>query len=100
MIICPLGNNILIERSEPEVVTKGGILIPDASKEKLNRGTAIRVGKGKKLDDGTYSELEVQQGDTVLFSDYAGNEVKYNEETFIIISESDILAIIKEESEE
>ncbi len=91
----PLGDRVILKVVEKEEVTKGGILLPDtASKEKPQEGKVIEVGSGKVLDNGQKVALEVQKGDKVIFSKYAGSEVKVDGEEYLILSERDILAII------
>ena len=95
MKIKPLADKVVIKRLEAENTTKGGIVLPDAAKEKPRRGKIISVGDGKLLDDGKRSALQVKCGDTVLFSSYGGTEIKVDDEDLLIMEESDILAIIK-----
>ena len=73
--IRPLGDKVLVERVEAETKTAGGIVLPDAAKEKPKRGKIIAVGEGRLLDDGKRSEFQVKKGDEVLFSSYAGTEL-------------------------
>lgn len=91
--IKPLGNRVLIKRSKAPT-TKGGILLPDSAQEKPKEGTVIAVGPGKVDEQGNREPMNVQIGDLVLFSNYAGTEVKGEEET-IILSEDDILGVLK-----
>jgi chaperonin GroES len=92
--IRPLGDKVLVKRLEAEEMTAGGIVLPDTAKEKPKRGTVQAVGEGKLLDSGERSKLQVSKGDEVIFSSYAGTEVKINGEELLIIDESDILAIV------
>ena len=94
MKIRPLADKVLVERLEAETTTSGGIVLPDSAKEKPQRGKIVNVGTGKPLDDGTYQELQVKKGDTVLFTSYAGTEIKAGGKEYMIMEESDILAII------
>ncbi|MHC4442806.1 MAG: co-chaperone GroES [Planctomycetota bacterium] len=94
MKIRPLGDKVLVKRLEAEEMTAGGIVLPDTAKEKPKRGTVQAVGEGKLLDSGERSKLQVSKGDEVIFSSYAGTEVKINGEELLIIDESDILAIV------
>ena len=94
MKIRPLADKVLVKRTEAETTTKGGIVLPDSAKEKPRRGTIISVGDGKLLEDGSRSDFQVKVGDTVLFSSYGGTEIKLDGEEFIIMEESDILAVI------
>jgi len=94
MKVKPLGEKILVKRLEAEEKTAGGIVLPDTAKEKPKEGKIIAVGDGKLLDDGTRAKFEVKVGDTVIFSSYAGTEIKVDGEELMIMSESDILAIV------
>ena len=91
----PLGDKVLIKRLEAETVTSGGIVRPDSAKEKPKRGRIQAVGEGKLLDTGERAKLTVKKGDEVLFTSYAGTEIKLDGEEFIIMDESDILAILE-----
>lgn len=91
----PLGNRVIIERKEQEQTTKSGIVLTDSAKEKSNEGIVEAVGKGRLLDDGSRVAPEVKEGDTIVFQQYAGTEVKRGDETFIVLNEDDILAIIE-----
>ncbi|MEE8317922.1 MAG: co-chaperone GroES [Candidatus Omnitrophota bacterium] len=95
MAIQPLGDRVLVKRLETEEKTKGGIVLPDTAKEKPQKGEIIAVGKGRVLENGKVEALEVKKGDKVLFGRYAGNEITYKEEEYLILKEEDILAIIK-----
>lgn len=95
MKIRPLADKVLVERLEAETKTTGGIVLPDSAKEKPQRGKIVNVGGGKLLDDGTYQKLQVKKGDTVLFTSYAGTEIKVSGKEYMIMEESDILAIIE-----
>ena len=91
----PLGDKILIKRVEAESVTKSGIVLPDAAKEKPKRGKVLAVGDGKRLDNGERAPFTVKKGDEVLFTSYAGTEVKIDGEELLIMSEDDVLAIVE-----
>jgi chaperonin GroES len=91
----PLGEKVLIKRVEAEDKTAGGIVLPDTAKEKPKRGMVQAVGDGKLLDTGKRSALQVKKGDQVLFSSYAGTEIKVDGDEFLIMDESDILAIVE-----
>lgn len=93
--IRPLGEKVLIKRLEAEEKTAGGIVLPDSAKEKPKRGVVQAVGDGKMLDSGKRSDLQVAKGNEVLFSSYSGTEIKVNGEEFLIIDESDILAVVE-----
>jgi len=90
----PLGENVLVRRLEAEEKTAGGIVLPDAAKEKPKEGVVIALGDGKLLDDGSRAEFTVKEKDRVIFSSYAGTEVKIDGEEYLLISENDILAIL------
>jgi len=96
MKIRPLADKVLVERLEAETKTAGGIVLPDAAKEKPQRGKIISVGEGKQLDDGTRKKMQVKKGDKVLFTSYAGTEVKAGGKEYLIMEESDIMAVIEE----
>ncbi|MBN1786785.1 MAG: co-chaperone GroES [Sedimentisphaerales bacterium] len=95
MKIRPLADKVIVERIEAESKTAGGIVLPDSAKEKPQRGKVINVGSGKLLDDGTRSKMQVKKGDEVLFSSYAWSEVKIEGKEYLIMNESDIMAIIE-----
>jgi len=95
MKIRPLADKVLVQRLEAETKTTGGIVLPDSAKEKPQRGKIVSVGKGKLLDDGTLKKVQVKKGDVVLFTSYAGTEVKINGKEYLIMDESDIMAIIE-----
>lgn len=92
--IRPLGEKVLIRRLEAEETTRGGIVLPDTAKEKPQKGTVLAVGDGKLLDDGTRASFQVKKGDQVLFASYAGTEIKIEGEEYLLMDESDILAIL------
>lgn len=93
-MITPLYDRILIKRNEAETVSPGGILIPDNAKEKPLEGIVVACGEGRLLADGKIRPLAVQPKQTVLFGKYAGNEVKYQGETYTLLREDDVLAIL------
>jgi chaperonin GroES len=93
--IRPLGDKVLVKRLEAEAKTAGGIVLPDTAKEKPKRGTVLSVGEGRLLDTGDRHPLQVKQGQQVLFSSYAGTDVKVQGEEMIIMDESDILAVLE-----
>ena len=94
MKIRPLQDRVIIKRLEEEQKTKGGIFIPDTAKEKPVEGEVVAVGKGKTTEDGKLIKLDVKAGDRVLFSKYAGTEVKIDGVEHLIMREDDILGII------
>ena len=91
----PLHDRVIVKRVEEEEKTSGGIIIPDAAKEKPQEGKIIAVGKGKILENGKVSPLDVKKGDRILFGKYSGQEIKIDSEEHLIMREDDILAIIK-----
>ena len=93
-MIKPLGERVVVEVSEGDVKTASGIVLPDTAKEKPQKGKVVAVGTGKLLDNGERAKSEVSVGDTVLFAKYSGNDVKVDDKDYLIIRESDILAII------
>jgi chaperonin GroES len=95
MKIRPLGDKVLVERVEAESKTTGGIVLPDTAKEKPQRGKVISVGEGKMLENGTRKEVQVKKGDQVLFTSYAGTEIKVEGKEYLIMDESDIMAVIE-----
>jgi len=95
MKIRPLHDRIIVKRLDEEEKTKGGIIIPDSAKEKPMEGEVIAVGNGKKTDDGKVIKMDVKAGDRVLFSKYAGNEIKIDGVEHLIMREDDILGIIE-----
>jgi len=95
MKIRPLADKVLVQRLEAENKTAGGIVLPDSAKEKPQRGKIVSTGKGTVLDDGTIKKMQVKKGDMVLFTSYAGTEVKVEGKEYLIMSESDIMAVIE-----
>jgi chaperonin GroES len=95
MKIRPLQDRIIVKRVEGEEKTKGGIIIPDSAKEKPMEGKVVAVGSGKVLENGERSKMDVKKGDRVLFSKYAGTEIKIESEEHLIMREDDILGIIE-----
>lgn len=95
MKLKPLGNRVVIEPLEEEEITSGGIVLPETAKEKPQKGTVTAVGPGERDDDGKRIEMDVKEGDTVLFAKYAGTEIKVEGKKLLILRESDLLAIIE-----
>lgn len=93
--IRPLGEKVIVKRLEAEERTAGGIVLPDTAKEKPKRGKVLGVGDGRLLDTGKRKPLQVKVGNEVLFTSYAGTEVKVNGEEMLIMDESDILAVLE-----
>ncbi|CCQ98681.1 chaperonin small subunit [[Clostridium] ultunense Esp] len=90
----PLGDRVIVEPAAKEEKTASGIVLPDTAKEKPQEGRVVAVGNGR-LEDGKRVPLDVKEGDKVIFSKYAGTEVKYDEKEYLILRESDILAVIE-----
>ncbi|MFI5173610.1 MAG: co-chaperone GroES [Terriglobia bacterium] len=91
----PLHDRILIRRFEEGEVVKGGIIIPDTAKEKPQQGEVIAVGNGKVMENGTKVPLDVKAGDRILFGKYSGNEIKIEDEEFLILREDEVLGVIE-----
>ncbi|MGK7916732.1 MAG: co-chaperone GroES [Prochloraceae cyanobacterium] len=91
----PLGDRVFVKVSPSEEKTAGGILLPDAAKEKPQIGEVVSAGAGKRNDDGSHAPLEVKVGDQVLYSKYAGTDIKLGGEEYVLLSEKDILAIVE-----
>ena len=90
----PLGDRIVIELIEVEEKTAFGIVLPDSAKEKPQEGKVLAVGTGRVLDNGARVDLDVKEGDRIIFSKYSGTEVKYESNEYLILRESDVLAVI------
>lgn len=96
MKIRPLQDRVLVERLEEETKTAGGIIIPDTAKEKPAEGRIVAAGKGKGKEDGSLIPMELKVGDRVLFSKYAGSEVKFDGKDYLIMGQDDILCVVDE----
>jgi chaperonin GroES len=90
----PVGSHVIVQRSSAAETSKGGIIIPEKGKEKPKEGKILAVGNGKMMEDGKRQAMQVKAGDRVLFSSYAGTEVKIDGEELVVMEESDILAVI------
>ena len=95
MAVTPLDDRVLVKQSEAEQVTAGGIVLPDSAKEKPQQGKVVAVGPGKLLDSGNRGEMSLKKGDEVFYGKYAGTQIKIDTEEFVILRESDVLAIIE-----
>ncbi len=93
--IKPLGDRIVIKRLEAEATTKGGIVLPDTAKEKPKQGEVVAVGEGKVLESGETQPMQVKVGDRVIFGSYAGTDVTVGDDDYLILSESDVLAVVE-----
>ena len=91
----PLGDRLVVRPSAREEMTKSGIGLPDTVKERPQEGTILAVGPGRTLDDGTREPIEVAVGEKILFQKYAGTEFKLDDEDLLILSQKDVLAVIK-----
>jgi chaperonin GroES len=91
----PLRDRVFVKFSSEEERTAGGLYIPDAAKEKPQRGTVVALGPGRVTDDGKRQPMEVKVGDTILFDKYSGSKIKIDEEEYLIIREEDILGIVE-----
>lgn len=90
----PLGNRVVVEPIEQEEITAGGIVLPETAKEKPQRGKVLAAGPGERNDNGDRIDLDVAEGDTVLFAKYAGTEFKMDGKKLLILRETDLLAIV------
>ena len=95
MKLKPLDDRVVVKPNEAEEKTAGGIVLPDSAKEKPKKGKIVAVGDGKVMDDGSKQKLQVKKGDVVLFTSYAGTEVKVGGTEYLIMTESDILAVVE-----
>ncbi len=95
MKIRPLADKVIVQRLEAESVTAGGIVLPESAKEKPQRGKVISVGDGRLLDDGSRSKMQLKKNDEVLFTSYAGTEIKISGKDYLIMDESDVMAIVE-----
>ncbi len=91
----PLGNRVVVEPLEQEEVTASGIVIPETAKEKPQKGTVLAIGPGDRDDKGNRIAMDVAVNDTILFAKYGGTEIKIDGKKYLILRESDILAIVK-----
>ncbi|MCA8937756.1 MAG: co-chaperone GroES [Planctomycetes bacterium] len=91
----PLNDKVLIERAKADDKTKGGIILPDSSKEKPKEGKIVAVGQGRINDQGERQPFQVKKGDKVLFKSYAGTDVKIDGKDYILMSEEEILAVVE-----
>ncbi len=92
----PLGDRLVVKREQAEGKTAGGIVLPDTAKDKPTRGSVVAIGDGKLLDNGTRGTLQVKVGDRVLFTSYAGENIEIGDEEYILMSESEVLAVIED----
>ena len=95
MKLRPLDDRVVVKQSEAEEKTAGGIILPDAAKEKPQMGKVIAVGPGKVLDDGKRSKVSVKKNDQAIYGKYSGSEIEIDREKYVILQESDILGIVE-----
>jgi chaperonin GroES len=95
MNLKPLGDRLIVEPIEREETTASGIVLPETAKEKPMQGKVLAVGPGARKEDGSRAAVDVSKGDTVLYAKYAGTEVKIDDKKYLILKESDILAIVE-----
>lgn len=93
--LIPLGDRLVVQREEGDERTAGGIFLPDSAKDKPTRGVVVNVGDGRVLDDGSRAPLQVKAGDKVLFTSYAGEQIEVDGEEFLLMSESEVLAVLE-----
>ena len=93
--LTPLNDHVIVERLQAQSTTKGGIVLPDTAKEKPKEGLVIAVGEGRLTEDGQRIPVQVKPKDRIIFSSYAGTEVKYGGEDYLIVREDEILAVVK-----
>lgn len=93
--IIPLGDRILVKPTEGEEKTKGGVILPDTAQEKPQQGQVVAVGTGKILENGQKVPMEVKAGDKILYGKYSGTEIKHEGEEYLIVKESEVLAILR-----
>jgi chaperonin GroES len=96
MKVKPLGDRIVVRRFEAEETTSGGIVLPDTARNKPQRGEVLAVGPGRLLKDGSRKGLQVKEGDTVLFTSWAGEEYKDRQSEILLMREEDVLAVVDE----
>ena len=95
MNIRPLHDRVVVRRIEEKETMQGGLYIPDSAKEKPQEGEVVAVGKGKRLENGTVSPLDVKAGDRILFGKYSGSEIKLDGEELLIMREDEVLGILE-----
>jgi chaperonin GroES len=91
----PLADRVVIEPIERDEVTASGIYVPETAKEKPQEGTIVAIGPGRRDEDGDYIDMDVKEGDRVLYAKYAGTEIKLGDTKYLILKESDILAVMQ-----
>lgn len=91
----PLGDRIVVQREQSQEKTQGGIFLPESAKDKPTRGTVVSIGDGRLLEDGSRGEMQVKPGDHVLFTSYAGENIEIGDEEYVLMSESEVLAVLE-----
>lgn len=94
MKIKPLGDRVMVEAMDAKEMSKNGIIIPDTAKERPSEGKVVAVGPGRVNDEGKHIDLEVKKGDTILYGKYSGTEVTVGDKEYLILRETDILAVL------
>ncbi len=92
-MIQPLGSRILVQPSEADDTSSGGIIIPEAAQKRPREGKVIAIGPGRLLDNGEHQPLSVKEGDTVIYTQYGGTEIKYDDQEYLIVDEDSVLAV-------
>jgi chaperonin GroES len=92
--LVPLGDRIVVQREESQEKTSGGIFLPDSAKDRPTRGKVVSVGDGRMLENGSRSQLQVKVGDLVLFTSYAGESIEVDGEEYLLMNESEVLAVL------
>ena len=95
MAVKPLDDRILVKQSDAEETTAGGIVLPDSAQEKPQRGKVVATGPGKMLDSGERGKMGVRKGDEIFYAKYGGTEIKIDGKEYVILRESDVLAVIE-----
>lgn len=93
--IKPVGSNVIVQRASPSEKSAGGIVLPETAKDRPQEGTVIATGNGKMMEDGKRQVMQLKSGNRVLFTSYAGTEVKVGGENYLVMEESDVLAVIE-----
>ena len=95
MAVKPLDDRVLVKQSQAEERTAGGIVLPDTAKEKPQKGVVVATGPGKMLDSGQRGKMSLKKGDEIYYAKYTGTEVKIDGEEYVILRESDVLAVVE-----
>lgn len=95
MKVRPLGEKILVKRLEADEKTESGIYLPESAKEKPQQAKVIEVGQGRRLDNGQWGDFQVKKGDTILLSKWGGQEIKIEDEDYLVMNEDEVLAVVE-----